>query len=62
VADTRWVRSSRSLANGNCPEAAARGGRIAVRDSRDPDGPVLTFGGSTWGRFADALRRGPVPG
>ena len=57
-ADTRWVKSSYSFANGNCVEVAGLPGAVAVRDSEDPDGPVLAFDGSTWGKFAARLQRG----
>jgi hypothetical protein len=30
---------------------------IAVRDSKDPDGPVLTFGRPAWSRFLAGLGR-----
>ncbi|GAA4060041.1 DUF397 domain-containing protein [Actinomadura miaoliensis] len=41
-----WRKSSRSASNGgNCIELADAGGAVAdavaVRDSKDPDGPVL---------------------
>jgi hypothetical protein len=39
---------------GDCVEV---GGGVQVRDSRDPDGPVLAFPGSTWGRFTAALKQ-----
>ncbi len=35
----RWRRSSYSGTNGNCIEAAAAPAAVAVRDSKDPDGP-----------------------
>jgi hypothetical protein len=40
-----WQKSRRSNANGNCVEMAtlAGGAGIAVRNSRDPDGPVLVY-------------------
>jgi hypothetical protein len=55
-----WRRSSYSGGNGNCVEVAAlaaRDGR-AVRDSKDPCGPVLTFGEAEWSAFLYGARRG----
>jgi hypothetical protein len=47
-----WRRSSYSGTSGNCIEVAAisHGGR-AVRDSKDPTGPVLTFTTDQWSAF-----------
>jgi uncharacterized protein DUF397 len=43
----RWRKSSSSGAIGNCVELAwIVGGRVAVRNSRDPDGPALVCGRS----------------
>lgn len=37
-----WRRSSYSTSTGgNCVELAARPGAVGVRDSKDPDGPIL---------------------
>ncbi|MGI5204606.1 DUF397 domain-containing protein [Spirillospora sp. CA-108201] len=37
-----WRRSSRSTSSGgNCVELADAAGAVAVRDSKDPTGPVL---------------------
>ncbi|WP_405968313.1 DUF397 domain-containing protein [Streptomyces sp. NBC_00015] len=42
--DVRWIKSSHSNAEGNCVEVAALvGGGVAVRNSRDPDGPALVY-------------------
>ena len=53
---TRWRRSSHSGSNGNCIEVARTGARIAVRDSRDPGGPALTFGPQQWKTFTAAVK------
>ena len=40
----RWWKSGRSSAQGNCVETARLGGgAVAVRNSRDPEGPALVF-------------------
>jgi hypothetical protein len=42
--DARWIKSRHSNAEGNCVEVAAlTGGGMAVRNSRDPDGPALVY-------------------
>ena len=40
-----WQKSSRSNPSGNCVELAELpdGAGVAVRNSRDPDGPVLVY-------------------
>ncbi len=42
--DARWVKSRHSNAEGNCVEVASLvGGGVALRNSRDPDGPALVY-------------------
>ncbi|MFD0899080.1 DUF397 domain-containing protein [Actinomadura sediminis] len=42
LSNATWRKASRSGENGgNCVELAALPGSVAVRDSKDPDGPVL---------------------
>ena len=53
----RWRKSTYSSSNGgDCVEAANVGPVVAVRDSRDPDGPRLTFGRRAWEAFAAKLK------
>jgi hypothetical protein len=55
----RWRKSTRSGTSGECVEVADNlPGVVAVRDSRDPDGPVLTFDPAEWRAFIDGARDG----
>lgn len=55
-----WRKSSFSSANGGqCVEVAGNlPGVVAVRDSKDPDGPVLVFTPGEWQAFATGAKRG----
>ncbi|MFC0860930.1 DUF397 domain-containing protein [Sphaerimonospora cavernae] len=47
-----WRKSSRSANNCACVEAAVlNDGRVAVRDSKNPDGPALVFTPVEWDAF-----------
>jgi hypothetical protein len=54
----RWTKSSRSGGNGQCVECADLGALVAVRDSRDPLGPVLTFSRDGWRAFVEQIKNG----
>lgn len=54
-----WIKSSLSLAHGNCVEVAGlAGGGIGVRNSRDAGGPVLAFTPDEWCAFLGGVRNG----
>ncbi|MBB6437775.1 DUF397 domain-containing protein [Streptomyces candidus] len=56
-----WRRSSRSTGMNNCVEtASARGGLLAVRDSKHVSRPALLFSPEAWSRFLGALREEAV--
>jgi hypothetical protein len=56
---SHWVKSSLSFSNGNCVEVAnlSEGG-VAVRNSRDPEGPVLRFTPDEWHAFLGGAQLG----
>jgi Domain of unknown function (DUF397) len=55
-----WRKASYSSTNGgNCVEVARNlPGAVAVRDSKDPDGPALVFTPAAWDAFRSGVRRG----
>ncbi|URN10892.1 DUF397 domain-containing protein [Actinomadura madurae] len=47
-----WRKSSYSdHSGGECVEVADLASVVGVRDSKDPDGPRLTFSAATWAAF-----------
>ena len=53
----QWRKASQSNSNGgDCVEAASLCGIVAVRDSKNPHGPVLTITPDEWTRFITHLR------
>ena len=53
-----WRKSSYSgNGGGDCVEVARNlPGVVAVRDSKNPDGPILTFSRDEWASFITGLR------
>jgi Domain of unknown function (DUF397) len=61
LARATWRKSSYSNASGSCVEIAVLTGAvgehgIAIRDSKDPHGPALTFTTRQWHDFAVAIK------
>ncbi|KWV30691.1 DUF397 domain-containing protein [Micromonospora rifamycinica] len=55
----QWRKSTKSGSNGgDCVEVADNlAGIVAVRDSKDPSGPVLAFDPETWRSFVGFAKR-----
>ncbi|MER7132086.1 DUF397 domain-containing protein [Streptosporangium saharense] len=66
VSKARWRKSSLSGNNGgNCVEVAelegvaeGRADLVAVRDSKDPEGPKLFFTPTEWDAFLNGVKAG----
>ncbi|MBW8087048.1 MULTISPECIES: DUF397 domain-containing protein [Streptomyces] len=54
-----WVKSSYSAGNGACVEISSPViSEVAVRDSKDPHGPTLSFAPASWSAFVSDVSRG----
>jgi len=56
-----WRKSSYSAANGDCGEVLAVTDGILMRDSRDPDGPVLVVAAGARAAFTSRLKGAAGP-
>jgi hypothetical protein len=57
--DVQWRKSSRSSGQGGaCVEVAALAPAVAVRDSKNADGPRLTLVPTAWQALTDHIKRG----
>jgi len=55
-----WRKSSYSGAQNNCLEVAPVREGTAVRDSKNPAGPVLRFPADSWRAFVGAVKSGRI--
>jgi predicted secreted Zn-dependent protease len=58
VGHLTWRKSNYTGANGNCVEVAQLPAVVAVRDSKDPGGPKLTFSPEEWRAFVAGVKAG----
>lgn len=59
LSDAEWRTSSFSGSNGQCVQVAfLEGGDVAVRDSKDAQGPALIFTPAEWRAFVDGAKGG----
>lgn len=57
--EARWTKSRHSNAEGNCVEVAAlMDGGVALRNSRDPDGPALVYTAAELAAFLAGAKDG----
>jgi hypothetical protein len=53
----QWSKSSRSSGTGQCVEVARNlPGIVAIRDSKNPDGPKLIFSPADWRTFVSGMK------
>jgi hypothetical protein len=54
-----WKVSSYTGGQGNCVEVARNvPGTVAVRDSKDPSGPILRFTADEWKQLTESVKSG----
>lgn len=53
-----WRKAKRSMSNGNCTEVAFNADFVAVRDSKDPQGPVQRYSAGSWRIFVLEAKTG----
>jgi hypothetical protein len=53
-----WRKSSYSSGEASCVEVGHDAARIAVRDTKDQDGPALAFTPAGWQAFTRRVRDG----
>ncbi len=53
-----WIKSSYSANENQCVEIATLDNGTAIRDSKDPAGPVLRFTSAQWRAFLGAVKAG----
>ncbi|MEF9908343.1 DUF397 domain-containing protein [Streptomyces sp. P9-A2] len=57
--DACWIKSRHSNAEGNCVEVAPLDdGSVAMRNSRDPDGPALVYTSAELAAFLAGAKDG----
>ncbi len=55
---TPWIKASKSGGNGgNCVQVRRHGDRIEIRDSKNPEGAILSFTTAEFDAFLDGAKK-----
>lgn len=57
-ATTPWIKATMSNDNATCVELRRHAGAVEVRDSKDPEGPVLRYTSAELAAFLDGAKKG----
>lgn len=57
LTNLQW-RVARLCHSGNCVTVAANDSTIVIGNSKDPNGPVLSYSHDEWRAFVDGIRQG----
>jgi Domain of unknown function (DUF397) len=52
-----WRKASYSRSMHNCVEVGSGQAMVAVRDSKDPDGPAIDVSPRAWSEFTERVKR-----
>jgi hypothetical protein len=58
LAGLAWIKANFSNHNGACIEIASTPDKVAIRDSKDPGGPILVYTPIEFRAFLDGARNG----
>ena len=50
--------AARRCGNNNCIEVSVIDGTVLMRDSKGPEGGLLSFGRESWSKFISGVKRG----
>lgn len=53
-----WRKSSYCTSSSSCVEISQSPSGTAMRDTKDPDGPQLSFDTTSWAQFVTGVRAG----
>ena len=57
-----WIKSSFSYSNSNCVELASLPAGVMMRDSKNPDAPLLAFTAGEFAAFLAGVKAGEFDG